>query len=96
MCDGITREQIATEREIANYKLSQYIMEITDSGKTLVGALVGIMEGNEPGTTPQNRQAPAPPMGRNGLVGRRVCDSQATHARQPPTARQPRPANNPA
>ena len=55
MCDGITREQIATEREIANYKLSQYIMEITDGGKTLVSALVGIMEGNEPGTTPQDR-----------------------------------------
>lgn len=51
MCNGITTERPATEQELVKYKLALKIREMSDDGKTMVSALVDLMEGKDPETT---------------------------------------------
>ena len=75
MCCKIPREQLIAEQQLANYKIAQYILEETDGGRTLIRALVDMMEGNEPGTMPHHRLAAA-----QELIGRgRFIPGAADH-----------------
>ena len=53
MC--ITQERLATEQELANYKLALYTREITDNGNTLASVCVDLMQGKNPETPLQVR-----------------------------------------